>query len=144
MRLLWNPQTLSFTFEIPEMPQTDGVQKILGFSRGYHHWNSVRLGIRKENDYCVLYSYIYRNGKRIINRMGTAKVGDNLKCVLSWNNTIYVRAGWNFDVEGKPKFSNPIGYLLMPYQEKDGKENKVIPFKVRIWDIQVNNKPIKL
>jgi len=142
--LLFSPHTLSFTFEIPEMPATNGVQKILGFSRGWHHWNSVRLGIRKENDYCVLYSYVYRNGKRIVSRMGAVKVGDIVNCDLSWHNTIYVKANGFFDVDMLPKFSNPISYLLRPYFETDAPENKVMPFKVKIWDVKVNGKAIEI
>jgi hypothetical protein len=149
--LLWNPHTLTFSFEVPEMPQTTGVQKILGFSRGYHHWNSVRLGIRKENDYCVLYLYAYVRGERIVKRMGKVAVGSELKVLLrfdrrfasaSYTNLINTeQSQWHYFA---PQLTIPIGVLLNPYFETDSPENKVMPFKVKIWDIKVNGREIEL
>jgi hypothetical protein len=142
--LLFNPHTLTFKFEVPEMPATEGVQKILGFSRGYHHWNSVRLGIRKENDYCVLYLYAYRNGKRISKRMGRFEIGKEVMCQLSWGNGIVAVANVRWESIKAPLISNPISYLLRPYFETDAPENKVRAFDVRIWDVRLNGRMIKI
>jgi hypothetical protein len=149
--ILINPHTLSFSFEVPEMGQTEGVQKILGFSRGYHHWNSVRLGIRKENDYCVLYLYAYVRGERIIKRIGKVAVGSELMVSLrfdrrfvsaSYTNLINTeQSQWHYFT---PQLTMPIGYLLNSYFETDAPENKVIPFDVEIWDVKINNKSITL
>jgi hypothetical protein len=144
MRPLWNPHTLSFTFEVPEMPQSEGVQKILGFSRGWHHWNSVRLGIHKENDYCVLYLYAYARGERTILRLGKFDIGNRVMCQLSWDNGVVAVANSKWQGVKAPLISMPIGYLLFPYFETDSPENKVMPFDVRIWDVKVNGKLIKI
>jgi hypothetical protein len=149
--LLWNPQTLTFKFEVPEMPATTGVQKILGFSRGYHHWNSIRLGIRKENDYCVLYLYAYVRGELFIERLGKVAIGEKIKAIISLKRNYYSVNIFSFgqlvysltdSFHGKLFF--PIGYLLTSYFETDAPENKVMAFDVRIWNIQVNGKNIKL
>jgi len=146
--LLWNPTTLTFSFEVPEMDATEGVQKILGFSRGWHHWNSVRLGIRKENDYCVLYLYAYVRGERIIKRMGKVAVGSEAKVILRWNRRFCSAMVDISDIDQwhyfTPQLTIPIGVLLNPYFETDAPENKVMPFSPKIWNIQVNNKPITL
>jgi len=151
MKLLFSPHTLTFSFEVPEMPQTNGVQKILGFSRGYHHWNSVRLGIRKENDYCVLYLYAYVRGERIIKRIGKVTVGIEIKVELRFNNGYvsidcyrYNTLIWSHTHTYVPLWTLPIGYLLNPYFETDAPENKVMPFDVRIWDIKCNGSEIVL
>jgi hypothetical protein len=155
MKILINPKTLTFTFEIPAMPSTNGVQKILGFSRGWHHWNSVRLGIRKENDYCVLYLYAYVRGERIIKRMGKVSIGVEVKAELRFNEgyvsidcycgNMVIGSHTHTDV---PMWTFPVGYLLNSYMEKDTNKHDfrykpkpdIIPFDVRIWDIKCNGK----
>jgi hypothetical protein len=149
--LLLNPHTLTFSFEVPEMLASEGVQKILGFSRGYHHWNSVRLGIRKENDYCVLYLYAYVRDERIVKRIGKVAVGSELKVLLrfgrhfasaSYTNLINTeQSQWHYFA---PQTTMPFGVLLNPYFETDAPENKVIPFDVKIWDVKINGKLIKI
>jgi hypothetical protein len=149
--LLWNPHTLTFTFEVPEMPASEGVQKILGFSRGWHHWNSVRLGIRKENDYCVLYLYAYVRGERVVKRMGKVAVGGELMVSLRFDrrfvsvsviNLINTeQSQWHYFT---PQLTMPVGYLLNPYFETDAPENKVMPFDVKISDVKINGKLIKI
>jgi hypothetical protein len=144
--LLWNPHTLTFSFEVPEMPKSEGVQKILGFSRGWHHWNSVRLGIRKENDYCVLYLYAYVRGERIVKRMETRyKQGETVWCRLTLTPIrMYVTTVMEEVWCSVPMGYSPckLGYLLFPYFETDAPENKVMPFKVEIWDVRVNGKDV--
>jgi hypothetical protein len=149
--LLWKPHTLSFTFEVPEMPASEGVQKILGFSKGWHHWNSIRLGIRKENDYCVLYLYAYVRGERIVKRIGKVAGGSELKVLLrfdrrfasaSYTNLINTeQSQWHYFT---PQLTMPIGVLLNPYFETDSPENKVMPFDVRISDVRLNGRMIEL
>jgi hypothetical protein len=146
--LLWNPQTLTFSFEVPEMPATTGVQKILGFSRGYHHWNSIRLGIRKENDYCVLYLYAYVRGERIVKRIGKVAVGSEAKVILRWNRRFCSAMVDISDIDQwhyfTPQLTMPFGVLLNPYFETDAPENKVMPFGPRIWDVRLNGRMIEL
>lgn len=146
MKILINPKTLTFSFEIPAMEPTEGIQKILGFSRGWHHWNSVRLGIRKENDYCVLYLYAYVRGERIIKRMGKFATGSELKAKLIFERRFVSATVIDLNTEqGRwhyfaPQSTFSIGYLLRPYFETDAPENKRKPFDVRVWDIKCNGK----
>lgn len=144
MKLLLTPKTLTFTFEIPAMEKTEGVQKILGFSRGWHHWNSVRLGIRKENDYCVLYLYAYVHGERIIKRLGKVIIGSVCHCIIDFGSDIFIAANDLVANTDAPLISNPIGYLLRPYLETDAPENKRKPFDVKIWDIKVNGRVVEV
>ena len=56
------------TYQLSE--NYDQVNKLYGFSEGFHHWNSARTGWRcvdGENIELLAYSYI--NGKRIIKPM---------------------------------------------------------------------------
>jgi hypothetical protein len=147
--ILINPHTLTFSFEVPEILASEGVQKILGFSRGYHHWNSVRLGIRKENDYCVLYLYAYVRGERIVKRMGKVAVGSELNVLLRFDRRFVSatvislinteQSQWHYFT---PQLTVPVGVLLHPYFETDAPENKVMPFDVEIWDVRVNGKDV--
>lgn len=148
MKLILNPKTLTFTFEIPAMPSTNGVQKILGFSRGWHHWNSVRLGIRKENDYCVLYLYAYVRGERIVKRIeGRYNQGENVRCSITLTPIrIYLTTLRDEIYISLPMGYSPckLSYLLYPYFETDAPENKRKPFDVRVWDVRINNKLIEI
>jgi hypothetical protein len=45
MKLLFKPKRLTCEFIVPDIEKSDGVQKVIGFSRGSHHYNSIRLGI---------------------------------------------------------------------------------------------------
>lgn len=148
--IIINPKTLNFCFIVPDLKPTQGVQKILGFSRGWHHWTSIRLGIRKENDYCVLYFYAYLRGKRIVKRLCKVNVAESVRVRISLNaNYASVDCYANqtiigsYTETGMPKFSfPPVGYLLKPYFETDEPENKKIPLDVIIFNVRVNGKAI--
>lgn len=151
MKLLLNPKSLAFKFKVPEMEATEGVQKVMGFSRGWHHWNSIRLGIRKENDYCVLYMYAYVDGKRIIKRLGKVSIGVEVLSELRFNNgyaSVDCYCGntvvGSYTYTDVPIFTFPIGFFLYPYAEIDGPENKRTPFEVDIKNLKVNGKLIKI
>lgn len=136
MTFLLNPRQMTFDFIVPDMEPSEGVQKIAGFSRGWHHWNSVRLGIRKENDYCMLYAYVYRNGERIIERMGKVNIGDKINVILEWEHYITVEANVLFNCFQAPFLSNPIGYQLGNYAEKDY-TGKRIKFNCEIFNLKI-------
>jgi len=153
---LYNPTSLTCQIVIPDLPPCKGIQKFVGFSRGWHHWNSVRLGIRKENDYCVLYLYAYVRGERIVKRCNwRVYVGDKLTVIVRWHKTgLIVLFGNEADCAThyvEHTFKDyiyikglPIGYLLYPYFETDAPENKRKPLDVRIWNVKINNKTITL
>ena len=151
--LLLNPHTLSFTFEVPEMDATEGVQKILGFSRGYHHWNSVRLGASAavDNGDVRLFNYSYLRGARIEESIVVVKPKTELDVVIKWYEgsidfAIYHEQNHlaSETYLHKPFEPCKIGYLLNPYFETDAPENKVMPFKVNISDVRINGKLIKI
>jgi len=160
MRLLINPTVLTFSFEIPSMPATTGVQKILGMAIGlkhhrvdyfpyWHRSNSILLGASAavKDGPVKLWNYSYVDGKKVQREMGVYEVGTELQVRLRWNNPISdieVRQNNQFMdysvVSLDPPITLPVGYILKNYMEEDGNENKQIPFKVNIWDIKVNPK----
>jgi hypothetical protein len=162
MKLLYNPHTLSFSFEVPEMKATSGIQKILGMAIGlkhhrvdyfpyWHRSNSILLGASaaKDNGIVKLWNYSYVDGKHVQNEMGVYEPKTELNCEIIWDAEfcgvgIYEGLGLvgvsSFDIKNKP---SKIGYLLYPYFETDAPENKVMPFKVNISDVRVNGKFIK-
>ena len=138
MRLLLNPTVMSFDFIVPEMKPSESIQKIAGFSRGHHHKNSIRLGIRKENDYCVLYFYAYIKGQRTIQRIGKYEIGELVKCELNWGSYIECKANDGYAFRIAPRHSFPIGYQLFPYAEKDGVRGVEVPIDIDIMDLIIN------
>ena len=161
MKLLFAPHTLSFTFEVPFMDATTGIQKILGMGIGlkhhrvdyfpyWHRSNSILLGASasEDNGIVKLWNYSYVDGKHIQKEMGFYAPKNKLRVELSWIDgdiSIYHNDGFEeystFDNIGKPC---KLGYILRPYFETDAPENKVMPFDVEIWDVRVNGKGIDL
>jgi len=164
MKLLINPTTLTFTFEIPSMPATEGVQKILGMAIGlkhhrvdyfpyWHRSNSILLGASAavKDGPVKLWNYSYVDGVHVQEEMGVFNVGMELDAELSWGKRADI---WLYDkgsmvefsvaAHSPPKPLFPIGYLLNSYFETDAPENKRKPFNVRIWDIKCNGKLIKI
>ena len=137
MKLFYKPTNLSCEFIVPDIEKSDGVQKVIGFSRGWHHWNSIRLGIRKENDYCVLYFYAYIKGQRTIQRIGRYEIGELVKCELNWGHYIECKANDGYAFRVAPKCSFPIGYILYPYAEKDGVEGVQVDIDIVIMDLKI-------
>jgi hypothetical protein len=138
MKLLYKPTNLSCEFIISDFAKSEGVQKVIGFSRGWHHWNSIRLGIRKEENYCVLYFYAYIKGQRIIQRLGRYSIGELVKVRLHWGYYIECKANDGYAFRVAPKCSFPIGYLLYPYAEKDGVEGIKVPIDIKIMNLKID------
>lgn len=138
MRLLWKPTKLTCDIVIPDLAKSDGVQKVIGFSRGWHHWNSIRLGIRKENDYCVLYFYAYIKGQRIIQRIGRYEIGEQVSVKLQWGYYIECKANDGYAFRIAPRHSLPIGYQLYPYAEKDGVRGVEVDIDVEISNFRID------
>jgi hypothetical protein len=138
MKLLYKPTKLTCDFIVPNIAKSEGVQKVIGFSRGWHHWNSIRLGIRKEDNYCVLYFYAYIKGQRIIQRIGRYQIGELIKVRLHWGYYIECKANDGYAFRVAPKCSFPIGYLLYPYAEKDGVEGVQVPIDIKIMNLKIS------
>ena len=128
MRLLFRPIKLTCEFIVPDIEKSDGVQKVIGFSRGWHHWNSIRLGYnRSENtNFVRLFLYAYVKGKRNEQLITTVKVGTKVDVELSFKHHVFAaiirgKFGQYSKVEYAPIYF-PIGYQLFPYAEIDGTE----------------------
>jgi hypothetical protein len=135
MRLLYKPTKLTCEFIVPDLDKSHGVQKVIGFSRGWHHYNSIRLGIRKEDTYIVLYFYAYINGKRVIQRLGRFEIGEQVSVTLQWGYYIECKANDKYAFRVAPKRSFPIGYQLFPYAEKDGVRGVEVDIDIVIMDL---------
>jgi hypothetical protein len=137
--LLINPHTLTCSVKIGDWQTCTGVQKILGFSRGWHHWNSIRLGYnRSEGEDIRLFMYVYRNGQRIIQRLGYFKVGEQVSVSLNWGYYIECRANDKYAFRVAPKRSFPIGYMLNSYAEKDGVDGVQVPINIEIMNLRID------
>ena len=145
-KFLWNPRGMSFDFVVPDMKASTGIQKIAGFSRGWHHWNSVRLGInRSENkDFCRLFAYVYLKGERLENHIGDFFVGEKLNAKLIFTDrsiAVMVKrptepAYYHQGSFYRPhSFTLPIGYKLSNFAEIDHTNNQ-IPFKCEINNVR--------
>lgn len=161
--LLINPTVLTFSFEVPEMRASAGIQKILGMAIGlkhhrvdyfpyWHRSNSILLGASaaKDGGIVKLWNYSYVDGKHIQKPMISVEPKTILKAELRWGvNTdviIYNENGqddYSTVTIKRPK-SSCIGYLLTPYFETDAPENKVMPFSPNISDVRINGKLIKI
>ena len=146
MRILWNPTQLTCNLTIGNWPACEGIQKITGFSRGWHHWNSIRLGYNRSDGakFVRLFMYAYVSGKQVSILIGEFNVGAKVKVNLEMTNTDYyvsvvvpgmaVRCKQiKFD---NHRFTLPIGYQLFPYAEIDGTEKRT-PFNPDIRDLVV-------
>ena len=138
MKLLWKPTKLTCDIIVPDLAKSHGVQKVIGFSRGWHHYNSIRLGIRKEDTYIVLYFYAYIDGKRVIQRLGRFEIGEIVSVELQWGYYIECKANDKYAFRVAPKRSFPIGYQLYPYAEKDGVRGVEVDFDIVIMDLIIN------
>ena len=147
MDFLLNPRSMQFDFTVPKMAKSEGVQKAGGFSRGWHHHNSVRLGIRKENDYYTLYLYAYVKGERIEKRISNVFESVELHVNLKFENRCVsaevtypngnVFSKWHYF---KSDYSLPIGYVLESYAEEDF-TNKEIEFNVELKNVVIRWNP---
>ena len=135
MKLLYKPTKLTCDIIVPDLDKSHGVQKVIGFSRGWHHYNSIRLGIRKEDTYIVLYFYAYIDGKRIIQRLGRFEIGEIVSVTLQWGCYIECKANDTYAFRVAPKRSFPIGYQLYPYAEKDGVRGVEVDIDIVIMDL---------
>lgn len=61
----------------------DQINKLYGFSEGFHHWNSARIGWRCIDGVNIeLFAYAYVNGERIQKQMIKVRVEDTILCCI--------------------------------------------------------------
>ncbi len=142
MKLLYNPTQLTCNLPIGDWKPSKGIQKITGFSRGWHHWNSIRLGYnRSENtNFVRLFLYTYVKGKRNEQLIITVEVGTKVDVELSFKHHVFAaiirgKFGQYSKVEYAPIWF-PIGYQLFPFAEIDGTEIRT-PFNPDVRDVVV-------
>lgn len=69
----------------------DQVNKLFGFSEGFHHWNSARFGWRcVDGETIEILAYCYVNGERIIKPMMKCKADSWIFCNLQNKKDKYV------------------------------------------------------
>jgi hypothetical protein len=137
--LLHNPTIMTFNLTIGDWTAVEGVQKIGGFSRGWHQWNSIRLGYnRSENDRVRLQLYAYIKGRQQSKVIGYFNPGDKVDIQLIWGAT-WIEAVANNNMATLYNGNNAckLGYQLYPYAEIDGDDNKRVPFDVEVRDLKV-------
>ena len=138
--LVCNPRIMTFKFTVPDLPASEGIQKIAGFSRGHHHINSVRIGINRSEDSstCRLFLYTYLNGKQISKYICEVQVGEDCVVMLYMSRYKYycivneVAQGFTFP----SRRTLPIGYTLGAYAEEDYTGVR-LPFDVEVKNIIV-------
>lgn len=117
--------TDSCLYEFGDINQKD-INKLVGFSFGYHHRNSVRLGWRAvDMEKIELLAYVYRRGHRIQEweehlYLGMVKPKERIYLTLE-----VTRKQYKFSILGdriskqtamrRPLILNPFGYMLYPY-----------------------------
>lgn len=115
----------SCLYDLQNQDQLD-INKLFGFSRGHHHYNSYRFGWRCIDNKIELLAYIYRNGKRINEwdediHLTFLNVEQLYKLTLkSFNNRCYFQVSDGFgqlvairDFPHLTRFN--LGYILNPY-----------------------------
>lgn len=69
----------------------DQINKLYGFSEGFHHWNSARIGWRcMDGENIELLAYCYIDGHRIIKPMIKCKPESWVFCNIQSKNSKYV------------------------------------------------------
>jgi len=69
----------------------DQINKLYGFSEGFHHWNSARIGWRCVNGVDIeLLAYCYLNGKRTSKQLLICKADEWVFCSIQNKNSKYV------------------------------------------------------
>lgn len=121
--------TLDFYFEFDKSclyeldANQNQINKLIGFSYGHHHNNSVRIGWTGDelSDKIVLYSYVYNNGVRHENKITEVFTNSLYEGVITYDESrkeltykICLNGKSIFHKE-KIDFHVKFGYLLRPY-----------------------------
>ena len=108
----------SCKYDLGTTDQLD-INKLIGFSCGYHHNNSARFGWRYSQGKIELFSYCYISGQRIYKKICDADINQPIKMELVDNGNCYLyrvfvdNRTYISKVDKNNSFS--IGYKLWPY-----------------------------
>jgi len=79
----------SCIYELPNEDQYD-INKLFGFSSGYHHTNSARFGWNWDGKHLHIYSYCYINKKRDISYICSIELEKEYKFIIIDKKTQYL------------------------------------------------------
>lgn len=103
----------------------DQVNKLFGFSEGYHHWNSARIGWRCVDGATIeLLAYCYIDGERIIKPLLSCKPNTWVFCNIQNQDSRYVFKVFN----SKDKLASAV-------VEKKSKRSFYSFFKLFIYNL---------
>lgn len=110
--------------------------KLLGFSdcNDHHHLNSARFGWRWLDEQLEILAYVYADGDRIIEPIGTIPLNEPVAYQLILNDDSYLFVLDGFppvSVERKNKCDMGVYYLLTPYFGGDETAPHDITIKIR-------------
>jgi hypothetical protein len=95
------------------------INKLFGFSRGFHHKNSARIGWNCLNNKIYVYAYCYIQGKRVVKKIGNLDICEIYHMSIEDLGDKYI-----FIIYDKNKYLSceiqkektcSIGYRLFPY-----------------------------
>lgn len=103
----------------------DQVNKLFGFSEGYHHWNSARIGWRCVDGVNIeLLAYCYIDGERIIKPLLACKPNTWVFCNIQNQDSRYIFKAFN----SKEKLASVV-------VEKNSKRSFYSFFKLFIYNL---------
>ncbi len=113
----------SCTYKLDE--NYDQVNKLFGFSEGFHHWNSARFGWRcLDGENIEILAYCYVNGERIITPMMKCKTDSWIFCNIQNKKDKYIFKTLDIRNNG-----------FVTYVDKPIKKNIYSLFKVFIYKL---------
>ena len=121
----------SCRYDLSGVDQLD-INKLWGVSFGNHEQNSIRIGWNYDQttDLITLYSYIYNDGERFYEEIGSVKIDDicEIKFQMYSNSFSFeiAKEGWFSGDYNYPSIK--LGYYLFPYFGG----NKVAPHTINI------------
>jgi hypothetical protein len=113
------------------------INKLYGFSdnNGPHHQYSARFGWRWSNNALRLFAYVYNNGVRQSEELGTVPIGEVIHCSIKADSSQYIFR-LNDIRKVLPRGSTtPLakGYKLYPYFGGD----ETAPKQISIWIMDI-------
>lgn len=110
--------------------------KLLGFSdcNDHHHRNSARFGWRWLDEQLEILAYVYADGERIIEPIGTVALNEPIDYQLTMSDNFYhfyLEGFQPVSIERKNKCNMGVYYLLAPYFGGDETAPHDITIKIR-------------
>jgi len=121
-------ETLAFTAIFDESARYDtndpvnqhDINKLMGFSdcNAHHHANSARFGWRWLDENLEIHAYVYNNGERQTEKIGTIEIGQpaEFQLTLLSNNYLFTVNGYKpVEIDRNSKCEIGLYYMLYPY-----------------------------